>query len=532
MWKTGLKSFSLAHLLCIFFWFSVTNNGFDFPTEVYVSEVISFFLLLSALTLVIFICFYFEFFKSLKFAGTICGSLIILRGIKGLIHYPLGFNIVSMIFFLITALFTSVAIYLFLKKRLLVKKIVHHTLLFFFPFAIFTTLRLIFEIIEISQPTVLAKTIESKKERFFWIVFDELDENLVFSLNPENQVFPALNQFRSESIYCTQAIQPGGCTAISLPAYLLGQEMTEIVSMGVRDLIVKDKNLQKYNLKTAPVLFDKVQKLQYNSAFLGWYLPYDRLLKNKVNYFSVYSKVVWPKASILPTRKQFFSHVGMFIQFNFQKIFQKFFHLSFFEKAHWRFSKYMAKDSVAYEQLCTSIREIIADQKLHFVFLHLPYPHYPTIYDPQKDKIIPRDPCYYDNVHLADKVLSMIRRELENQGGWDKTTILITSDHWLRELNTGFIDQYLQLEKEDFLTLMAKRKKPLVPFMLKLPYQKKGIKYDKEINAVIAHDLMLYLMQNISSCGSSEVCSQNEIEKVVSFFDDHQSAVNASEKQP
>ncbi|MGH9656830.1 MAG: hypothetical protein ACRD6B_25640, partial [Bryobacteraceae bacterium] len=68
---------------------------------------------------------------------------------------------------------------------------------------------------------------------------------------------------------------------------------------------------------------------------------------------------------------------------------------------------------------------------------------------------------YIDNLELADHILGRIRRLLEQTGDWNRSTILVSSDH---------------------------------PF-LKLPGQKTGVEYHREFNSVLSANLLLAALQ-------------------------------------
>ena len=98
---------------------------------------------------------------------------------------------------------------------------------------------------------------------------------------------------------------------------------------------------------------------------------------------------------------------------------------------------------------------------------------------------------------LVDKTLSDIKNTLIEDESWDKTTLILTSDHWYRQdlwENRMFHEIITITDKER--EKLKNRKDTLVPLVIKMPYQKEAISYDKAFNAVALHDLVLDIYIN------------------------------------
>jgi arylsulfatase A-like enzyme len=135
------------------------------------------------------------------------------------------------------------------------------------------------------------------------------------------------------------------------------------------------------------------------------------------------------------------------------------------------------------------------DPAYGFSFIHLPVPHAPHAYDRRTGQFTLRNSPirgYFDSLALLDRTLGEIRKSMEASGMWNKTTVLITSDHPYREAEQ--IDG-----KSD----------PRIPYLLKMPSGKEPYVYDKSFNAVLTQDLMLSILRG-------EVASAKD---VVSWLD-------------
>ncbi|HMC60324.1 MAG TPA: sulfatase-like hydrolase/transferase, partial [Candidatus Solibacter sp.] len=111
----------------------------------------------------------------------------------------------------------------------------------------------------------------------------------------------------------------------------------------------------------------------------------------------------------------------------------------------------------------------------------LPIPHAPHAYDRRTGRFtLKNSPIrgYIDSLALLDRTLGEIRRSMEAAGTWDKTTVLMTSDHPYREAE--------QLDgKSD----------PRIPFLLKLASQKEGRLYSQPFNAILTGDFLLAVLK-------------------------------------
>lgn len=495
--KTYLKSLSLANILLYFYWYKGARAGFDFPTNICRSEIICFLCLLIGLSGLIFLLLSSVKTSYVKLLFTGICVYIVIRGIKSFLHFALGINGYTLILFCaITCLFTVLG-YLHYKKHLNITRALHHSLLFLSPFAFLTLTNLSLDVVSLSKPSALKPLQPVTKDRIVFLIFDELDENLVFNLRPAQHTFPHLDRFRNESIVCSAANQPGTQTMLSLPSLLIGKNALILSMSGASNLLLHTENkLKPVNLRKQTMIFDKAYENGFNSAFIGWYLPYDRLLLDRVSYFYQYSAQKSIKPQIWPSILQFRNQLSECLRFNFENLLLKVLGKSIFPKTTMP-PTHLQSPQEKYEGLCQAISDVIQDKDLNFIFFHLPFPHYPTLYDPESQIIAEREPYYYNNVYLVDKLFAYIRSELERVGDWDSSTIIVSSDHWLRD--QGFIDEYLAQEKQDFHDLLAKRNAPLVPLMIKAPFQKSQVYCNKNINARIAHDIIVSSMQGNSS---------------------------------
>jgi hypothetical protein len=121
------------------------------------------------------------------------------------------------------------------------------------------------------------------------------------------------------------------------------------------------------------------------------------------------------------------------------------------------------------------------DPQLGLVFIHLPVPHGPEIFDRYSSGVTPfavHKDWFFDNLLLADRTLGVIRGSMEQAGLWDHSAIIITSDHSLRQVMMAHPDPV-----------------PLVPFMVKMPGQRQGVVFDTPFTTPIIRPLISAILR-------------------------------------
>jgi membrane-anchored protein YejM (alkaline phosphatase superfamily) len=71
---------------------------------------------------------------------------------------------------------------------------------------------------------------------------------------------------------------------------------------------------------------------------------------------------------------------------------------------------------------------LIENNQIRFVFLHLPVPHPPGIYDRQRH-LLRSGGTYLDNMALADDSLGELLQEIDATPSASQTTVIVSSDH-------------------------------------------------------------------------------------------------------
>ena len=298
--------------------------------------------------------------------------------------------------------------------------------------------------------------------RVVWIIFDEMDRRLVFDQRPAGVELPELDRLRRESLDATNGFSPGGATILALPSLISGRTAASVTTASASDLnIVWQDNGERGTLATSPNVFSRARALGLNTAIVGWYLPYDRLLAMSA------SRIEWMPTPWSETARA--SGLGSTMRNQICSM------LPFLH------TRLRTVDRV--HELLASAREVAADTNTHLAFLHLPFPHRPAIYRASTGKFtafnFSMPGGYFDNLALCDRVLGELRRGIAEAGLGDRTWLLVSSDHWWRE-------SYSADGKTDYR----------VPFLLKAPCDDKPGTFGTRFSTVVSQALLLAILRS------------------------------------
>lgn len=300
----------------------------------------------------------------------------------------------------------------------------------------------------------LADTLhDTPRPRVVWLIFDEMDYTLTFPRRPPGIALPQLDRLRSQSLFATSVYQPGRNTVEAIPSLLTGRTVARVRPQGTNALLVQFSGAAEFSdLAHLPNALSDARSALINVGVVGWYFPYCRMFPpylTECEWASMYSGVsdrpnVWTSF-----RSQFTSLTPL---------------------------ESRLRQIRRVPRLLARAEEMVSNPNLGFVMIHFPLPHGPEIFDRYTGKITPfalhRD-WYYDNLLLADRMLGELRSSMEQAGMWERSIVIFSSDHSLREEMMPHPDPT-----------------PLVPFMVKCPGQHAGHTYDATMNAIVTRDLI------------------------------------------
>ncbi len=329
--------------------------------------------------------------------------------------------------------------------------------------------------------------------RIVWLIFDELDQSLLFPHRPGGVRLPEFDRFRSEAFYASDAESAGKWTYRAIPALTTSQAIVNSRPGPAGGIEVRPKASRDFQAwQDMPNIFSGAHELGLSVAVVGWYLPYCTTFERDLNYCYVaphddatdsirklevdrtlpFSTVLYDvlREDAAAFRVSTAGAVSQVTRRELEYIRQQ--HRDAFLTVHER-----------------ALR-IAADDAYSLVLIHLPVPHPPRV-----QELLPRQRGskqgvgYLDNLELADQVFGELRQAMEAAKVWDRSIVLATGDHGFR---SSMWRQSPDWSAEDELITGASPTR--VPFLLKLPFQHHEVVYSRHFSTVLTRDLLMALL--------------------------------------
>jgi hypothetical protein len=305
------------------------------------------------------------------------------------------------------------------------------------------------------------KGIPPSLRRVVWLVFEELDQRITFEARPAGLELPELDRLRRESLYADAARPPAGTTDVSMPALITGRPVVAVAPMNPNELDLTFADGRVVRWSKHPTVFSRARVLGYDTAVIGWQLPYPRVLAGSLGAAEWRPSVAYEQARGATFSQALGNQWG-----------------SLAPPLHAR-----RLHSQRFAELADLAIRTAIDSRFGLVLLHLPVPHPPGIYDRATSRITTRNftrdaQGYLDNLALADRVVGELRRSLGRAGLGDRTWIVVSSAQWWRASNhlDGQIDHR-------------------VPFLVRPPDGGRTRHVDVAFNTLATHDLVLSILR-------------------------------------
>lgn len=257
---------------------------------------------------------------------------------------------------------------------------------------------------------------QSAGTRIVWLLLDELSYDQTFDHRQAGLQLGNFDALRAVSTSFSDVRPAGYMTDQIVPALLSGRPVADIGSSTDGALRVRESNGGSWErFEPEATLFGDAQRLGWNTGIVGWFNPYCRLFGAVVNSCTwepesrVFpghmssSKTAWENA-LAPVAAKFRQNGDM---------------------------RKGAEHGRSYAVLMAKALELVRNSQERFVFVHLPVPHPPGIYDRTNGRMSVGG-SYLDNLVLADKSLGMVRAAIEASPAADSTILIVSGDHSMR----------------------------------------------------------------------------------------------------
>jgi hypothetical protein len=265
--------------------------------------------------------------------------------------------------------------------------------------------------------------------KIVWIVFDELSYNQLFEHRAHDLSLPSFDGLRKESSLYTD-VQPAGYkTLMVLPSLLTGRQIDGVKYRYSNKQFVHYAHSHRWDQLTgAQTIFNDARNSGWRTAVVGWYNPYCTVYGDALD--SCYWTYEDPLGIDTAQGANFWGNVRRPLK----------------EIAAQMYSPGLEAEQVcdfgvaqrvkSYLELVKHTHNVLEGDQADFIFLHLPIPHPPAIWDRLNDRF--ESKCgnsYVDSLALADHTLGDIVAILQRSPRWKDTTVVVQGDHsWRTKL--------------------------------------------------------------------------------------------------
>ncbi|GAB6166720.1 hypothetical protein JCM19992_27200 [Thermostilla marina] len=265
----------------------------------------------------------------------------------------------------------------------------------------------------------------------FVFIFDEWSYERTFG---DGDFLPEFIHLRDLADRCEvyhQARSPGNETLISLPRLLFAQTEGEIVPS--RGTLRWHDDKTERSPAELPLFCDELLARGYRLKVVGFYHPYPLLLAGR--QVEAIAHPNDPKApDLVPRTFEYLAYNGRFLTDPLSRMLYRRAYARYFSSRWAALQAAIRRE--AFAALDSPARQV--------TFVHWPLPHGPFIFDPDGTFRGPYDPIrdtmygtpddYHRHLLFLDHTIGEITQHLRQSGAFDRSLLVITSDHsWRRD---------------------------------------------------------------------------------------------------
>lgn len=320
--------------------------------------------------------------------------------------------------------------------------------------------------------------------RIVWILMDELSQDLVFDHPLPGASYPALARLRTTSVAFNQIVSVGASTDRIIPSLLQGELLDAVQTDAEGNLLVHSAETGKWSpYDVDQSLFKQARDGGWNPGVAGWYNPYCRIFR------SVLTSCTWRPGiqSLLPLQMMGASPSRPVWQ---NALVLPAFYVSRFWSIKGPDENLRQENLDDFKTVLERSKHLVANDKIHFVFLHLPVPHPPGLYDRHTHQLCT---CgnYIDNLELADETLAVLLQGIDASPSAGQTTVILSSDHSWR---TGqWKKEIFWTEEEERVAQHFSDTRPV--FLVRFAGQQQRVDMAAPVPELAEHDLIAGMLE-------------------------------------
>jgi hypothetical protein len=256
-----------------------------------------------------------------------------------------------------------------------------------------------------------------------WVIFDELSYDQVYGHRAADVALPNFDALRDESTVFNDAQPIGDKTVKVLPSLLSGRAIQAYRFSFDNRLSVRDAGEDGFHpLDGAGTVFGDAKQAGWRTAAVGWYNPYCTIYGDAIDqcYWMNRDMTDGPMAQ----GDSLWQNTTAPLKLAGEQLVMP-----------WRARRDLCSYDVrqrykTYVDLEQHASQLLKSDQADFIFLHMPVPHSPNIWDrKQSDFTQHCGSSYLDNLVLADRELGRLLEILRSSPRWKDTTLIVEGDH-------------------------------------------------------------------------------------------------------
>ena len=311
--------------------------------------------------------------------------------------------------------------------------------------------------------------------RVVWMLFDEASYDQIFDHRQSGLSMPNFDSFRARSIGFSDVTPDGYFTEEVLPSLLMGQPVDEIRSSTGGNLIYRNAASSPWKtFDPETTLFADAHRMHLTTGLVSSYNPYCRLLPQQLD--SCWTQLLL-FGDHLSGAKSTFENVAAPVYATLARTFH-------------RPLDHTPTDAEKFQSLMKASEDLLGDDNIDFVLIHLPVPHPPGIYQRSTGRTMPGG-SYIDNLALADDTLGKLQAAIDKTALASQTTVIVSSDHswrvlmWRNAIGWTAEDERASQGKFDTRPVL----------MVHLPQETQGETISQPFPALKEHDMIENLLK-------------------------------------
>jgi arylsulfatase A-like enzyme len=267
----------------------------------------------------------------------------------------------------------------------------------------------------LSTPEVSERS-QKDHPRIVWILFDELSYDQLFEHRVRGFELPNFDALRQTSTLFTNGEAAANVTVLAIPSMFLGRTITGVRYENDNRLFVASSGRPVLPFDSAETPFALAQKNGMTTSVVGWYNPYCGMLARYLSRCYWTNDVLEP--SVFLVGDGFWRNLtdtwvryGVALHFLHDK-------------------RRPAKRIQVLQDLTERSEKQLTQAEPDLIFIHLPVPHPPSIYDLKRNQFdTSGERSYVDSLALADRTLGKLMAAMQSSPAWPRTNIIVCGDH-------------------------------------------------------------------------------------------------------